>query len=185
MDQSRLLINNEWVDSGSGETIDIYSPWDDTVCGTVQAATKEQALSAIEAADHAFTTWRRTSVAGRVEMMRKAIDLIRADKPRIVSLLGREIGKHDDAAESEFERSLGYAELAIEALRHMKGSIYAGDVTGQFERGRKPDIIHANHWEWFLPYLRLITRLICRLQRLLLRCLQAILLYLNRQHRAL
>lgn len=140
METTQLLINGEWVESDSSTTIDIYSPWENTVCGQIQAASQDQANQAIDAAHKAFADWRKTSVAERIKIMRKAIDLIRHDKERIVAMLGMEIGKKPESAESEFERSIEYTELVIEALKHMKGTVYAGDVTGHYERGRKTGI---------------------------------------------
>jgi len=140
MEQQQLLINNKWTASANEETIDIYSPWENKVCGTIQAATVEQANAAVTAAQKAFADWRMTSIAERITIMRKAIELIRQDRDRIVAQLSLEIGKKQDSAASEFDRSLEYAELVIEALKHQKGAVYSGDVTGHYDRMRETGI---------------------------------------------
>ena len=54
------FIGGEWVDSASGETLDVENPADGTVIAQVQASNAEDVDRAANAAATAFETWQHT-----------------------------------------------------------------------------------------------------------------------------
>jgi acyl-CoA reductase-like NAD-dependent aldehyde dehydrogenase len=50
-------IGGEWVDSASGETLDVENPADEKVIARVQASGAEDVDRAVDAAATAFETW--------------------------------------------------------------------------------------------------------------------------------
>lgn len=82
------------------------------IVGYFPVTTKEQAVEAIEAAAGAFKTWKRTSIDERIQLMRKAIEKIKAAENDIVHLLSREHGKPVYDAHGEIFVSLMWMEFA-------------------------------------------------------------------------
>jgi len=78
--ESRLFINNEYVDSKEGETFSVVNPNDDsTVAEGVQAAGEADVDFAVECAAKAFKSWRSTSSAVKQKCMLKMADLMEKD----------------------------------------------------------------------------------------------------------
>ncbi|MCP1136907.1 aldehyde dehydrogenase family protein [Paenibacillus polysaccharolyticus] len=82
------------------------------IVGYFQITTKEQAVTAIEAASGAFKTWKQTSIDERITRMRKAIEKIKAAENDIVHLLSREHGKPLYDAHGEIFVSLMWMDFA-------------------------------------------------------------------------
>ncbi|SCZ00478.1 Acyl-CoA reductase [Paenibacillus polysaccharolyticus] len=82
------------------------------IVGYFPVTTKEQAVTAIEAASGAFKTWKQTSIDERITRMRKAIEKIKAAENDIVHLLSREHGKPLYDAHGEIFVSLMWMEFA-------------------------------------------------------------------------
>ncbi|MDT0124896.1 aldehyde dehydrogenase family protein [Paenibacillus sp. RRE4] len=82
------------------------------IVGYFPVTTKEQAVTAIEAAAGAFKTWKQTSIDERITRMRKAIEKIRVAENDIVQLLSREHGKPLYDAHGEIFVSLMWMEYA-------------------------------------------------------------------------
>ncbi|WP_342553521.1 aldehyde dehydrogenase family protein [Paenibacillus sp. FSL R7-0652] len=82
------------------------------IVGYFPVTTKEQAVTAIEAASVAFKTWKKTSIDERITRMRKAIEKIKAAENEIVNLLSREHGKPLYDAHGEIFVSLMWMEFA-------------------------------------------------------------------------
>ncbi|MFQ5492792.1 MAG: aldehyde dehydrogenase family protein [Candidatus Dojkabacteria bacterium] len=131
------MINNEWRDSPSGETLQIVSPWDGQEVGCVPAATAEQAVGAVHNSKDTFGSWRRSSIKQRVDIFRGALEKMRQNTDLLIGLLSKEIGKTEESAKHEIDRSLAYIELVVEAIKQMRGNVYYGDITGAYPRGRK------------------------------------------------
>lgn len=69
------LINGEWVQADSGQTIDVTNPANGLKIGTVPKAGAAETRRAIEAAHTAFLTWRKTSALERSKLLRKLHDV--------------------------------------------------------------------------------------------------------------
>src|SRR5262249_8785902 len=68
------FINGEWI-AGDGEEIEVRSPYDGSLVGSVHAATPSDVNRAVAAARDAFPAWRKTPLRRRVELCRRAYDL--------------------------------------------------------------------------------------------------------------
>ncbi|MCA9382752.1 aldehyde dehydrogenase family protein [Candidatus Dojkabacteria bacterium] len=133
----QLYINNNWIDSESGETIEIHSPWDNELIGKVQAASATQATQAIESAHEGYKFWRQASIGRRVSVFKKIIRSLKHDSDNLSQMLSKEIGKTLEEAQSEINRSIEYMELIIEAIKHMHGEIYYGEIFEKHLKGQK------------------------------------------------
>jgi len=87
------LINGEWVQADSGATIDVINPATVLKIGTVPKSGKAETRRAIEAADAAFQTWRKTSALERSRLLRALHDAITDNQQPLAELLTTEQGK--------------------------------------------------------------------------------------------
>ena len=78
-------IGGEWV-PGDGEEIEVRSPANGELLGSVAAATPEQVEAAVAAAADAFRTWRKVSVLERV-------DICMERSEEMAQMISREVGK--------------------------------------------------------------------------------------------
>ena len=92
--EAKLLINNQILDSSAGTKITAISPWDDTVLGSLEAATADQARETVQKAATAFSTWRYSSISTRLELLTKVVTLLQPRIDELGELLSKEIGRH-------------------------------------------------------------------------------------------
>jgi len=92
--QTKLLINNEWVDSVSGKTFPAVNPADETVTAQVQEADKEDVDIAVKAARAAFNgPWSKLTGRQRRDLMLKLADLIEQNAEEIAAMESHDNGK--------------------------------------------------------------------------------------------
>jgi len=117
------FINGDWV-AGGGEEIEVRSPYDGTLLGSVQAASPAELEGAVAAARDAFPAWRRTPLRQRVELCRTAFDLCMERNEEISQLIAREVGKTIREAREEME------EFTVDHFRRASEDAmrYAGKV---------------------------------------------------------
>lgn len=114
-----LFIGGEWV-AGEGEEIEVRSPWDGQLLGTVTGASVAQVDRAIEVAAEVFETWRKTSVLDRVELCRRAYAICMDRAETIAQMITREVGKTiRESREEMIEYTADHFRRASEdVLRH-------------------------------------------------------------------
>ncbi len=94
--QTRILINNKFVDSVSGKTFDTINPATGEVLAKVaeaDAADVDLAVKAARAAFHAKSAWRRMSGAERGKLLNRLADLIEKHAEELATLESLDNGK--------------------------------------------------------------------------------------------
>lgn len=91
--QKQMLIDGDFVDSQSGQSIDVISPSTNEICGRVPSAVSEDINRAVDAADTAFTTWSETTAFYRGELLRSASMHVRNHADEIAQIMTLEQGK--------------------------------------------------------------------------------------------
>lgn len=110
--QVKLLINGEWVDSKTNEWLDVVNPASQAVLARVPMATKEEVKAAIDSAERAFHSWKKTPLGARMRIMLNLQALIRENSKRIAAVLSAEQGKTLADAEGDIFRGLEVVEHA-------------------------------------------------------------------------
>src|SRR5258705_11919106 len=70
------IVGGEWVDSASGETMEVLNPATGEAIAEVPRGTKEDADRAVEAAKEALPEWLETTPGERGEALLKLPDLL-------------------------------------------------------------------------------------------------------------
>jgi aldehyde dehydrogenase (NAD+) len=87
--QTKILINNKWVDSVSGKTFETHNPATGDLLASVaeaDAADVDLAVKAARKAFHAKSLWRRMSASDRGKLLNKLADLIEENADELALL---------------------------------------------------------------------------------------------------
>ncbi|MGE3798446.1 MAG: aldehyde dehydrogenase family protein [Thermomicrobiales bacterium] len=107
-------------DRAGQKTFDVYSPIDRSMLiGRFQSGTEQDVNDAVEAAQAAYPAWSARPWRERVEIMRRAAELIRERKFRLSALLIVEAGKNRGEAIGEVEEG---ADLIDEYARQVEAN---------------------------------------------------------------
>jgi succinate-semialdehyde dehydrogenase/glutarate-semialdehyde dehydrogenase len=117
------LIAGKWVPADSGATVDVINPATGKSIGTVPKSGKAETARAIEAAQAAFTTFRKTSALDRSKMLRRLADAIMDNQEALAVLLSMEQGKSLFEARGEVGMSAAYVQWFAEEARRTYGDL--------------------------------------------------------------
>ncbi|MBA3448255.1 MAG: NAD-dependent succinate-semialdehyde dehydrogenase [Pseudaminobacter sp.] len=117
------LINGEWVQADSGQTIDVTNPATGLKIGVVPKSGAAETRRAIEAAEAAFQTWRKTSALERSKLLRKLHDAIMDNQDALAELLTIEQGKALYESKGEVGSSAAYILWFAEEGRRIYGDV--------------------------------------------------------------
>ena len=118
-----IHIDGKWIEADSGATIDVINPANLQKLGTVPKAGKAETRRAIEAAEKAFKTFRKTSALERSKMLRKLHDVIIDNQDALAELLTLEQGKSLTEAKGEIGASAAYILWFAEEARRTYGDV--------------------------------------------------------------
>lgn len=117
----QALIGDQWMDSYSGETIEVSNPATGETVGTVPKMGTKEAEQAVEAAQRALPQWSAMSANERSDLLRKWYDLIIEHKEDLARLLTIEQGKPLKEAEGEILYGAAYIEWFAEEAKRVYG----------------------------------------------------------------
>jgi 1-pyrroline dehydrogenase len=95
------FIGGEFVDSADGRAAEVINPANDQVIAKVPASSAEDVDRAVNAAEAAFASWKRTTPQDRSTLLLKIADAIEANGEELGRLESRNTGKPVGAAIDE------------------------------------------------------------------------------------
>ena len=95
------FIGGQFVDAADGQTADVINPADDQVIAQVPKSAAEDVDRAVNAAEMAFATWKKTTPQDRSLLLLKIADAIEAKADELGRLESRNAGKPVGAAIDE------------------------------------------------------------------------------------
>ncbi|WP_290649538.1 CoA-acylating methylmalonate-semialdehyde dehydrogenase [Aquisalimonas sp.] len=105
-----LLINGEFVQSTTGEWIDVTNPATQEVIGRAPVTTKAEMDKAFAAAEEAFKTWRHVPVQERTRCLMRYQALLKQHHDELAEILARETGKTMADAKGDVWRGIEVVE---------------------------------------------------------------------------
>ena len=117
------LIGGKWVQADSGATIDVTNPANGQKIGTVPKCGRAETRRAIEAAEEAFQSFRKTSALERSKLLRQLHDAIMDNQHALGELLTIEQGKSLTEAKGEVAFSAAYVLWLAEEARRTYGDV--------------------------------------------------------------
>lgn len=123
MRKQKMLINGEWVDSSSGEYIEVVNPVTEEVFAEVSCASSQDVGKAAQAAQTAFSLWAKLSPAERANYLYKVSEVILKKSGQIARTLTTEQGKPLKEAEGEAKGSAGVIRYFAEEVQRVYGDV--------------------------------------------------------------
>ncbi|WP_299939261.1 NAD-dependent succinate-semialdehyde dehydrogenase [uncultured Nitratireductor sp.] len=117
------FIDGAWVNADSGQTVDVFNPANGEKIGTVPRSGAAETRRAIEAAETAFHSWKKTSAAHRATLLRRLHDAIMDNQDVLAELLTMEQGKSFAEAKGEVGSSAAYILWYAEEGRRVYGDV--------------------------------------------------------------
>ncbi|MBN8769023.1 MAG: CoA-acylating methylmalonate-semialdehyde dehydrogenase [Stenotrophomonas nitritireducens] len=126
----KLLIDGEFVESGSAQWRDVVNPATQDVLARVPFATAGEVDAAVASAKEAFKRWRRTPIGTRARIFLKYQQLIREHMGELAAILTAEQGKTLPDAEGDVFRGLEVVEHAAAI-----GNLQLGELANNVASG--------------------------------------------------
>ena len=117
------LIGGEWVPADSGETIEVTNPATGLKLGTVPKSGKAETTRAIEAAQKAFESFKKSTAVERSKMLRALHDAMMDNQEPLAELLTLEQGKSLTESKGEIASSAAYILWFAEEARRVYGDV--------------------------------------------------------------
>lgn len=130
------LINGEWIGSKEGKSIEINSPLDNSLLGSVPAMSKEEVDDVINIAKEAQKEWSKVPMNERAEILYKAADILVEKADEIIEIMIREIGKDRKSARSEVLRTADFIRFTADTAKNISGESIPGDTFPGFKRNK-------------------------------------------------
>lgn len=121
MDKVLNYINNEWIDIGGVERIEIINPATGEAIGRAGDGNAIAVEAAAQAAQTAFPGWRRTPAQERVQFLFRLKVLLEDNLDEIARSITEECGKTLEEAKGEMRRAIENVEVACGIPMLMKG----------------------------------------------------------------
>jgi succinate-semialdehyde dehydrogenase/glutarate-semialdehyde dehydrogenase len=119
-----LYIGGEWRQGSGKDVLAVLDPATEEIIAEVASATEEDAIAAVDCAEHAGKEWARRAPRERAEVLRKAFELLSARSETIAELIVRENGKclRDARGEAAYAAEF-FRWYSEEAVRNL-GELY-------------------------------------------------------------
>ena len=121
--KQKCFINGEWVDSSSGETLEVNNPASLEIIGNVPKCSVSETKKAIDDANNAFQTWKETTAKERSVILKKWGELITENADDLAKIMTIEQGKPLAEAKGEILMGASYIEFYAEEAKRVYGDI--------------------------------------------------------------
>jgi betaine-aldehyde dehydrogenase/aminobutyraldehyde dehydrogenase len=150
--QQKMFIGGEWVDSSSGETLEVLNPSTGEVIAEVPRATAEDVDRAVEAAEKAWADWQFKTPKDRMELLLALADLIDEHAEELARLESLNVGKPWWVAKDEPSAMSDNLRFFAGAARNLEGKSAAEYVEGYTSMIRREPLgIVAGICPWNYP----------------------------------
>ena len=115
--------NGQFVESNSGESLDVTSPIDGNLLSRVPMSGSDELNAAVGSAKKAFEKWSQTPIKERVQVFFRYRYLLEKNFDELTALVSEENGKTWDEAKAEVEKSIELTEFACSMPQLVAGEI--------------------------------------------------------------
>ncbi|WP_323704216.1 aldehyde dehydrogenase family protein [Mammaliicoccus sp. Dog046] len=125
----KQYINGAWVDSHSGETLEVLNPATEEVMGTIAAGNKQDVDDAVAAAKSVYVEFRNTSVEERKALLERIADEYENRKEDLVNVMTDELGSPIEKSDYvHFQMGLDHFREASKAIDSIQFEERRGDA---------------------------------------------------------
>lgn len=125
---TKQYINGEWVESASGETIDVINPANGEAFGRIAKGNAEDVDRAVEAAHSVYLEFRHTPVEERREMLDRIVKEYENRKEDLIEAITNELGSPLEMSEkTHYQAGINHFTAARDALDTFEFEEQRGD----------------------------------------------------------
>ena len=158
--EHKQFIGGEWVESSSGETIEVLNPATGEVIAEVPRATEEDVARAVGAAKDAWETWQFKTPKDRMELLLALADVIDENGDELARLESTNVGKPWWVAKDEPPAMSDCLRFFAGAARSLEGKSAGEYVEGYTSMIRREPLgIVAGICPWNYPLYMAIWKL--------------------------
>ena len=158
--QLKQFIGGEWVDSSSGETMEVLNPATGEAIAEVPRGTAQDVERAVAAAQKAWDEWRFKTPKDRMELLLALADAIDENADELVRLESRNVGKPMSIAVDEMPFSADNLRFFAGAARNLEGKSAGEYVEGYTSIVRREPLgIVAGITPWNYPLMMAVWKI--------------------------
>ena len=158
--QHKMFIGGEFVDSSSGETMEVLNPATGEVIAEVPRGTADDVERAVAAAKTAWDEWRFKTPKDRMELLLKLADVIDENAEELARLESRNVGKPWWVAVDEPGIMSDNLRFFAGAARNLEGKAAAEYVEGYTSMIRREPLgIVAGICPWNYPLFMAVWKM--------------------------
>ena len=131
MDFYKCFIDNEWIESSSGERIQVENPANGELWAEVPACTRDDVERALQSSARAQKEWQMLPPVERAAHIYAIAEGVEKERDLFAKLLVAEQGKTLDEAQGEVTDTIRYMTYSAEAARRIRGDIFASDLPNE------------------------------------------------------
>jgi len=132
LQEFKLFINGEWVDSGTGETFSDINPATLEIIAHLQKASVDDVSHAVESAEEAFDLWSSTPAPLRGKILFRAARMLEEQKEELSRLMTQEMGKILKEARGDVQEAIDMTYYAAGEGRRLLGETTPSELPNKF-----------------------------------------------------
>lgn len=121
--KQQVYIAGQWCDADSNSNQPVYNPADGSLLGHVPECGQLETQRAINAADIASKSWRKTTAKEKSQVLRRWFDLIQQHSEALAEILTAEQGKPLTEAKAEIAYAASFIEWYAEQAKRIRGEM--------------------------------------------------------------
>lgn len=127
----KAFINGEWTDAESGDLMEVRNPANGELVAEIASVGKRETARAINAAEDAGRTWRKTTAKERSKILRRWFDMIVENQEDLAQILSAEQGKPLAESRGEILYGASFIEWFAEEAKRTYGDVIPHDKDGR------------------------------------------------------
>jgi len=132
MQEYKLFINGEWIDSGTGETFEDIDPATIELIAKLQKASIDDVQHAVESAEKAFDPWSSTPAPLRAKILFRAARILEERKEELSRLMTQEMGKILKESRGDVQEAIDITYYAAGEGRRLLGETTPSELPDKF-----------------------------------------------------
>jgi 1-pyrroline dehydrogenase len=156
----KVLVGGAFVDSVTGETMDVVAPATGEVIAQVPRCSAEDVDRAVDAASAAFESWSEKTPKDRSELLHRMADVLDEHAEELAQLESVNVGKPLMASRDEMPFSADNLRFFAGAARHLEGKSAGEYIEGYTSIVRREPLgVVAGICPWNYPLMMAIWKL--------------------------
>lgn len=125
-------INGHWTQYTPDSSFETRNPATGEILAHFSRATREDAIKAIDAAEQAFPSWRRTPAPKRGEIIHRAAQILRERKEALGAIVSQEMGKVIAEGRGDVQEAIDFFEYIAGEGRRLFGETTTSELQDKF-----------------------------------------------------